>query len=220
MLLTELLSPQIPVVAPGDTFDAARVLIKKNHVEHLPLVENGQYLGLVPLEDLKHDHHIHPLLSSGNFEQFKPAISTHAHPLEALKIIYLHDLSLLPVVHQAYDYAGVVTKDDLMQYLVDNMSIEISGGIIVLEVAPHSYSLSEIARICENEQVVIINAMVKTNVETAKLEVTIKTNRSDISAVIQSFERHNYTVLNFYGDKQMENDIVDRYKLLMNYINM
>jgi acetoin utilization protein AcuB len=220
MLLTELLLPGMPTVAPSDTFDVARSLIKKHHVQHIPLVENGQYLGLIQIQDLKHEPQAHPLLSSGNFEQFKPAVSIHAHPFEALRIIYLHDLSLIPIVYQAFDYAGVITKEALVQYLVDNMSIEISGGIIVLELDPRNYSLSEIARICENEQVVIINAMMKTNIETAKLEVTIKTNRSDISAVIQSLERHEYTVLNFYGDKQMENDIVDRYKLLMNYINM
>ena len=94
------------------------------------------------------------------------------------------------------------------------------GGIIVLEMEPRNYSLAQIARICENEQVIILGVQAKTNQVTTKLEVTIKTNSTDLSAVVQAFERYEYTVVDTFGDAKIENNTSDRYRLLMNYINM
>jgi hypothetical protein len=80
--------------------------------------------------------------------------------------------------------------------------------------------LAQIARICENEQVIILGVQAKTNPSSSKLEVTIKTNSTDLSAVVQAFERYDYSVVDTFGDTKIENDTSDRYRLLMNYINM
>jgi acetoin utilization protein AcuB len=220
MLLTSLITHDVPIVAPSDTYEYAKSLFQSSSIQHMPIVENGQYIALVSRKDLHQVDNSAELLKASFFENFKPAVSANAHPFEALRMLYLHDLSIIPVIYEHYEYAGSITKDTLLKYLVENISIDIQGGIIVLEMEAHSYSLSEIARICEHEQVLVISSQLKTNIETSKLEVTLKTNRTDLSALMQSFERHDYTVLETYGDQQMENDIIDRYKLLMTYINM
>ena len=89
-----------------------------------------------------------------------------------------------------------------------------------MEMDPRDYSLAQIARICENEQVMVLGVYTLTNPATSKLEVSIKTNSMDLAAVVQALERFEYTVMNTYGDRKIENDIMDRYKLLMNYLNM
>jgi len=80
--------------------------------------------------------------------------------------------------------------------------------------------LSEIARLCENEDVIIISSQISTNKVTGKVDVTLKTNRTDLHALASSFERHNYVVTQVYGEQANYEDMLDRYKLLMNYINM
>jgi hypothetical protein len=89
----------------------------------------------------------------------------------------------------------------------------------VLEIAPRNYTLVDIARICENEDVIIMNAMVHPN-ETGMLEITLKLNRSSLDAVVSSFERHSYHVLGVYGENNSDDDVTSKYNLLMNYINM
>jgi acetoin utilization protein AcuB len=93
------------------------------------------------------------------------------------------------------------------------------GGIIVLEIAPRNYTLYEIARICENEDVIILNLQVHTNADST-LQVTLKLNRTALDAVVSSFERHNYHVTEVYGEEVRKEDIEEKYHLLMNYINM
>ena len=96
--------------------------------------------------------------------------------------------------------------------------LDAAGGIIVLEIAPHNYSLYEIARICENEDVTVISAQMHAIGE--MMEVTLKTNRTALDAVVSSFERHNYLVKAVYGDQKNQEDVMDKYNLLMNYLNM
>lgn len=220
MLLQQLLSPDMPTGAPSDNIDYISSLFFASKMQQLPMVDDGRYLGLLEEKDLPALQDEPERLNDHPYENFRPAISINAHPFEALRIMHQHGLSLLPVLNEEQEYAGSLTKEDLVKYLIENMGIDVTGGIIVLEMEPRNYSLSQVARICENEQVLILGAQVKTNVLTSKLELTIKTNTTDLSAVIQALERFEYTVLDTYGDQKIENDIVDRYKLLMNYINM
>lgn len=220
MLLNQLISSEVPIAAPSDNIDYINSLFFASKLQQIPVVENGHYLGLIDIKEI-HEHEEDPEeMNAHYYESFRPAISINAHPFEAMRLLHMHDLSVLPVVMEENEYAGSVTKDGLIKYLIENISIDVNGGIIVLEMEPRNYSLSQIARICESEQVLILGAQVKTNLLTSKLEVTLKTNSTDLAAVIQSLERYEYTVLDTYGDQKLETDIVDRYKLLMNYIYM
>lgn len=220
MLLNQLISPDVPLAAPNDNIDYINSLFFASKLQQIPVVENGRYLGLIDIKEIQNHEEDPEEMNPHFYEGFRPAISINAHPFEALRVLHLHDLSVLPVILDDNEYAGSLTKDSLLNYLIDNISIDVNGGIIVLEMEPRNYSLSQIARICESEQVLILGAQVKTNVLTSKLEVTLKTNSTDLAAVIQSLERFEYTVLDTYGDQKLETDIVDRYKLLMNYIYM
>lgn len=220
MLLNQLLSADVPIAAPKDSIDYINSLFFASQLQQIPIVEDDIYLGLLDIKELQSHQDAPEEMNPQFYEHFRPAININAHPFEALRILHLYELSILPVLSDNNEYSGSLTKDSLLKYLVENISIDINGGIIVLEMEPRNYSLSQIARICENEQVLILGAQAKTNVATAKLEVTLKTNSTDLSAVVQALERFEYTVLDTYGDQKIESDIVDRYKLLMNYINM
>ena len=117
-------------------------------------------------------------------------------------------------------YLGSITRNDLLKYITENSGLDSPGGILVLEIEPRNYSLHEIARICESEDVIIISTQLFTNRDSGKIEVTIKTNRNDLAGVVQAFERYNYVVKEVFGEQNSHEDLLDRYKLLMNYINM
>lgn len=220
MLLHQLLSADAPVAAPSDSVEYISSLFFASKLCQIPVVEDGNYLGIIDEKDIQTLETAREEMTNRDYEKFRPALLLSAHPFEVLRIMHIHQLSLLPIINDENEYVGAITKDALLKYLVENMGVEAEGSIIVLEMAPRDYSLSQIARICESEQVLILGVSIKTNVNTGKLELTIKTNTTDIAAVVQSLERFQYTVLDTYGDQKIDNDIVDRYKLFMNYINM
>lgn len=220
MLLYQLIAQDVPIVAPQDSVDYISSLFFASQQAQLPVVDQGDYKGLIESKNWGQCESDPELFGPQLYEHFRPVIGIHAHPYEALRLMHHNALSVLPVLNDEREYVGVITKEALLNYLIDHINIDVAGGIILLEMEPRNYSLAQIARICENEQVLILAAHAKTNPSTAKLEVTIKTNSTDLSAVIQAFERYEYTVLDTYGDQKLDNDISDRYKLLMNFINM
>jgi hypothetical protein len=52
------------------------------------------------------------------------------------------------------------------------------------------------------------------------MELTLKTNRTSLEPLVSSFERHEYKVIEVYGDPKGREDLMDKYHLLMNYLNM
>jgi len=219
MRLEQLISPSVPTLVPGDSANRALALMEENNLTQLPVVLEDNYEGLVQENDLLDLDKADLSLTETNLLNYKPAIPVSGHPFEALRITNQMNLSVLPVIDHEHKYLGAITKDTLLKYITENSGINAPGGIIVLEVAPRNYTLYEIARICENEDVTIMNTQVHAN-ETGNLEITLKLNRTAIDAVVSSFERYNYTVKEVYGEESHDDDIAGKYNLLMNYINM
>ena len=219
MSMMRLISPIIPTLQPTDTGSRAITLMEETHLSQLPLVQDDNYLALVQESEVLDWDTPDKELSDPRWLNYKPAIMAAAHPFEALRIVNQMNLSVLPVVDIEGKYVGAVTKDTLLKYLAENTGLDVVGGIIVLEIQPHNYSLYQIARICENEDVTVLNTQVVTNTQ-GVMEVTLKTNRTALEALVSSFERHEYKVLAVYGDSKDMADVMGKYNLLMNYINM
>jgi hypothetical protein len=84
----------------------------------------------------------------------------------------------------------------------------------------HDYSMSEIAQIVETNNRKILNSFVNSFDDSTKIEVTIKLNTVDIDPVLQTFMRYNYQVKATYTEKDLNDNLSDRYNSLMNYLNI
>jgi len=190
------------------------------HVAHLPLIQVGNYLALISENDLLNWDTPEKPLSLAEFVTFRPAIFEGAHPYEAVKLAKEFNLSVLPVVDKENHYSGVITVNGLFSYLTDNNAIKSNGSILVLEMEQRNYSLSEIARICESNAISILSLSVQNNDEAGLLLVTIKVNSNDIQALVSTFERYNYSVVEMFSTEFTKLDIQDNYDMLMHYINI
>ena len=219
MNIDQFISPAVPTLIPGDTGSHALEAMEESGYAELPVLQDDTYVALVQENDLLGWDTPEQALSASALLNYKPAIPASSHPFEAMRIMHQMNLSVLPVIDHELKYVGCATTGSLLNYMTQNSGIDNPGGIIVLEILPRNYTLYEIARICENEDVIIMNLQVHTN-DQGKLEVTLKLNRSSLDAVVSSFERHNYHVKEVYGDESKKDDITDKYNLLMNYLNM
>ena len=220
MIIEQLISPIVPTLLPTDTGTKALFLMEENNLTQLPLVLDHKYLSLIMENDVLDLSNTDTLLNTSDFLDYKPAVFASGHPFEALRVAHQQNLSIVPVVDKENTYLGAITRNDLLKYIAENSGLDTPGGILVLEIEPRNYSLHEIARIAEAEDVIIISTQLFTNRVSGKIEVTLKTNRTDLQGVVQSFERHEYVVKEVFGEQSMHDDMLDRYKILMNYINM
>lgn len=219
MNIENLISSTIPVLQQTDTVEHALEVMADNELTEMAVVGEDHYVALVKEDDLLNWENAKSVLNTTGFINFRPAVAAISHPFDALRISFQQHLTIVPVVDNEGRYLGSIKKDTLLNYLAENSGLANTGGIIVLQVPPHDYTLYEIARICENEDVAIISMMSNT-LPDGSYEVTLKLNKPELDAVVASLERHKYNVREVYGQQANEENIIDRYKLLMNYINM
>jgi CBS domain-containing protein len=220
MFIHQLISSDIPVLHPADTGDKALQLMQELHVAHLSMVDGEEYKALVREDDILNWETPEAPLSSAEFLNFRPVVYGNQHPYEAIRRAVEQNISVVPVINEENKYLGSIGRDDLLEYLSKNSGLDQSGGIISLEMKPVDYSLSEISRICENNDVILLNVQVFTFPDKEMMEVVLKTNTKEIQSLIASFERYEYTVKEVFGELPAMESMLDRYQSLMHYINM
>ena len=114
----------------------------------------------------------------------------------------------------------MVDQNELLRYFAQSASFSEPGAVIVLHMPRRDYSMSTIARIVEDENVKILSAFVTSKQDPDNLELTLKLDRSDLAAVISSLERHEYKVMETFGELERSDHIKDRYDALMHYLNL
>jgi CBS domain-containing protein len=197
MSIQSLITHDLPNLSLTDSGEKALRLMNEYRVFHLPLVQQDNYLALISEDDILDWDTPEEPLSFAEFVNFRPAVFSNKNHFE-----------------------GVVTSEGLFSYFSDTNGIKELGGIIVLEMEPRNYSLSEISRICESNDVSIISLFIKTKNESGLLLVTIKTNRTDIQSLVSTFERYNYTIAEIYSIENNENDLQQNYNALMHFMNI
>ena len=100
-------------------------------------------------------------------------------------------------------------------------TVKTPGGVIVLELNIHDYSLAHIARIVEDNDAKILSSHVTTIADSMKMEVCLKINRTDITSILQSFVRYDYTIRASYQSNNRNEDVLrSHYEQLMMYLNV
>ena len=95
------------------------------------------------------------------------------------------------------------------------------GCLIQLEMGVYDYCLSEIARIVEEDDAKILKLTVDAIPESpGRIVVSILVNKPECGAIVKSFYRFNYNVINTFSSPDENSDLLDRYSLLMRYLNV
>ena len=116
------------------------------------------------------------------------------------------------------DALDVVNADNWKSF---GFQLSAFSCIIQLEMGGYDYSLSEIARIVEEDDAKILGLTVDEIAEDpGRILVTLLVNKKDCGAILQSFYRYNYNVVNTFSTPDENNDLLDRYSLLMRYLNV
>jgi CBS domain-containing protein len=143
------------------------------------------------------------------------------HIYDVIEIISRLKLTVIPVLEDEKTYVGLITLNDLMQYIERIYSVREPGGIIVLDLNSVDYSLSEISRIVESNDAKILSLYVKSATDSRKIELTIKINRSNLTSIIQTFLRYDYTIKTTYvREDDMKDMLEDRYNSFMRFLNI
>lgn len=219
MLVKDFIMKEVPVLRCFDTGEYALNLMDEFKLKHLPLLTDNMYRCLISEKDLLAMPN--PSVTIGEPILFAPSVAENSHLHEVMALMTRYGLSLLPVVSTLGEYSGAITREKLVDVLSELSQAETAGSVIVLEMAPQDYMLSDIARLVESNNAHVLNLFSHTDKNTGRLLVTLKIDLEDASPVIRSFERFNYTVLYHFMEKGMVDDLLQqRMNELLYYMNM
>lgn len=219
MTAAELISNHIPTLQTTDTVRQALDWLTENRTTELPVVNEQKYVGLVYEDDIEGEDEsatIAQFLHTGKPVNINPADFF----LVPLKIMHQQKLSLLPVVKEDGELMGIITREDLVQAASHYNAAAVPGGIVILQMQPNSFYISEIGRIVESNNAKIIHLNTWTDSSTGELMVAIKVNKNDIQDILSSFERYEYNVIQYFGENLSEEELRLNYDHLMNYLNI
>ncbi|MFN0032765.1 MAG: CBS domain-containing protein [Flavobacteriales bacterium] len=215
----QLLTTDIPVLGAQDDPINALNLMDEYRVNHLPVVENGKFLGVISETTLMGAETITGNSSHAELQLIKSSVQPGVHILDILKEAGEHHITMIPVVDAENNYLGAVTLEDLVANLSEMQGATQRGGIIVLEMWETDYSLQQIARIVEENDAKILSTSVSAG-DNGKIELHLKISIPDLNAIIQSLERFNYEVKASYQEQEYNDDLKKRYEELMRYLSI
>ena len=219
MTALDLLANDIVPLRTSDTGEEALEVMRDFYVQHLPVVNDRELLGLVGENDIL-DHDAAEAVGSYSLSLPHPRARTSDHLYEVMRMVAEYDLTAVPVVDERGHYAGLITAGDLLNFYARTTPFTESGSIIVLEVQRRDYALSEIARIAESEDAIILASFVEAAAGGSLLQVTIKVNRETVTGIIATFERFGYEVRATFNEGVAVDALRERYDALMSYLNV
>jgi len=221
MIAKDLINDAMIALRPADIGSDALGLMDELRVSHLPVVDELEFIGLISDSDIYIRGEFELPVWDGKTTLNRPYIYENQHVYEVMLMITEQHLTLLPVLNLKGQYMGVITLTGLMQRLSAITSMNSPGGIIVLEINQKDYLLTEIAGIVESNDAKILSLYITSHPDSTKLELTIKVNRVDIGAILQTFYRYNYIVTASWSKEDSFTDgLQERYDSLMNYLNI
>lgn len=220
MLAGDLITDEIPPLKMTDTVEMALDWMEQFKVSHLPVVRNRELIGLVAETDIIDYEHPDEQIDASKVLLLRPVIHYYQHAYDILRLISSMNLTLIPVIDEKELYKGCITIRGFIQNLGSMTAVQHPGGVIVLELNENDYSVTQIGGIVESNDAKILSLNVSSHPDSTKMEVTIKVNREDLSGILQTFARYNYSVKAIFQSGSINRDFDDRLKEFIHYLNI
>ena len=221
LIAKELISDVIPALRLDDDGQKALSWMEIFRISHLPVVDNHQYLGLISDKSIYDLNLIDKKMVDCQEVLLQAHVHSTQHIYEVVSVVSELKLSLVPVLDLKHAYVGVVSVMDLSMKFADLVAVHEPGGILVLELNPIDYSLAQIAQIVEGNDAKILSLYIHKEKDSKEIIVTIKVNQVDLSSLIQTFMRYDYSIKAVFMDESVINNMYDdRFDQLMKYMNI
>ena len=220
MIARDLITENITPLKTSDTGAAAIAMMEEFRVSHLPIVNDLDFLGIISDTDINTMNNLEEPVGNHKLSVSMASVTEASHIYEVMQLFSNQKLTLLPVVNEKNQYEGVITLISLVTHLAKMISLENPGGIIVIEINEKDYVLAEIAGIVESNDAKILSLYITSFPDSTKMEITIKVNKIDIGAILQTLARYNYNVKASFSENTHLENMQERFDLLMNYLNI
>lgn len=143
------------------------------------------------------------------------------HIFEVARQMLQHEVRILSVIDYSETYLGVIEKKNVLEALTNMLNVTVDGSVITVQMAKSDFTLSELVHLIETEESRILGLTVEPSKDLATfLEVSIKVNSQETSAITSSLRRHGYLVTTSNRADLVQIDLSTRADELMRYLDV
>jgi acetoin utilization protein AcuB len=219
MQASDLISRSLISLHPDDDGLRAISLMEELRVNHLPVVRNGFYLGILSEKEILNWDNEEEFIEEHLEEITAPSVIGTQHLFDIIEELEKFSLTVIPVLDEEKHYLGSITNRKLLYTIAKSTSIQSNGGVIVLRMNQNDYQMSEIARIVEDNNTKILSSYITSIPDALQIELTLKLNTMDINSIVKDLERFDYNVSASFNTEETNDDFTDRYESLMRFLN-
>jgi predicted transcriptional regulator len=220
MYAREIVSEGLNPLDHADSGEKAIVRMHEYNVNQLPVTDGDKYIGIINMDEIVALRHLNDPIKDLQIQLKRPYVYENAHLFEVMKAGIEYNVKVVPVLSVDEKYIGLITAESCMRAFATLQSVMDEGGIITLSVPVKDFQLSEIARIVESNNATILAYYSHIDPVSSTVDVTLKLNTTELSAIISAFERYEYEVDGVYNDDNYNENMKDNYDALMKYLDV
>jgi acetoin utilization protein AcuB len=221
MIAEELINQMIPPLKLYDTVDKALRWMDEFRVNELPVVSNRKYMGLATEMRLIELSDRSQALKDLELEYQEVHVQQNQHFYDVMEAAIKNKVQVVPVLDDEQEYMGIITINDTLAAFGQMSALQGQGSILVLSMPDRDYSLSQISRLIEEENVKILSAYVSPDeMDPFQVKLTLKLNTTDPSRIIATLERFEYRITAQFNDATDHDMGRDRLDMLFKYLDI
>lgn len=221
MLAAELIDPMLPALKPTDTVGQALDWMQEHRIGQLVLTDQTGYRGVVSEEllmDVINDEQ--PL--GGVMHLFDQLyVYEGQHLFEILGMALKNRMDVVAVLSEGGEFTGTISTAELLKQFANELGVQETGAILILNLNERDYSMAEISRLVESNNVKIISSYYASAAYGMpdRSRLTLKLNRREIAPVVSTLERFGYQIEAAFANAPVESIDQERLDSLLRYLN-
>jgi signal-transduction protein with cAMP-binding, CBS, and nucleotidyltransferase domain len=183
----------------------------------LIILDEDKLIGLVKEDDILEmsdlSKPINPILLNKQTIYLNP----YNHFFEALKLFNEIQTPILPIIDRE-KYIGYISINNIVNGIGALYQFS-EIGILIIECPISNYSLSEISRIIELNNGLILSSFSELSIKSKNIIVHLVINQSSLTRIKKALNRYSWNVVESYTSKSKEDDFNNRLDSFIRYLN-
>ena len=221
MIAEELINQMIPALKVTDKAEKAIIWMEELKTNQLPVIQGRTFKGLISEDIILEKNDLDtkigefPLIGENCF------VFESEHLFDIIRMSQEYSSELVAVVDEHKEFLGVSSYEDTLKAFSSTLTVQGRGGIIVISLLHIDYSLAQISRIIESEDVKILGSFVNPHpTDPGKLYLTLKLNKEDLSGISSALTRFGYSIVAKFHQVKKDEREKERLDNLLKFLDI
>jgi len=197
MLVKNQMSKKVVTIPPDTSILRAIEIMREKSIRHLPVVEEGELVGLVTEGDLRQASLL-SLVDKVSIDDVmikKPVtVAPGASIEEAARLVYRHKIGGLPVV-VGRKLVGIITIVDILAAFIQLLGILKSSSRIDLILGGKPHAFEEVSAVLRSHRTEIISVGMSNHKDRKKRVYYFRVGKCSTKPIVNELRKKGYRVL-------------------------